>query len=122
MTFTEPDERIALRKAVSSLARSYGPEYYFGRARSGGHTTELWDEAGRLGYLGVAVPEEYGGGGGGIGDLAAVCEELCAAGAPLLLMLVSPAICATVIARYGTAEQKSAWLPRFATGEVRMSF
>lgn len=122
MTFTESDERIALRKAVSGLARSYGPEYYFSRARSGGHTTELWDEAGRLGYLGVAVPEEYGGGGGGISDLAAVCEELCAAGAPLLLMLVSPAICATVIARYGTDEQKNAWLPRFATGEVLMSF
>jgi alkylation response protein AidB-like acyl-CoA dehydrogenase len=122
MSFTEPEERLALRKAVASLARRYGPEYYLSRARGGGHTTELWDEAGRLGYLGVAVPEEYGGGGAGIGDLAAVCEEFCAAGTPLLLMLVSPAICATVIARYGTEGQKSAWLPRFATGEVRMSF
>ena len=122
MTFVEPDERIALRKAVADLARSYGPEYYLERARSGGHTTELWEEAGRLGSLGVAVPEEFGGGGGGIGDLAAVCEEFCAAGTPLLLMLVSPAICATVIARYGTAGQKQDWLPRFATGEVRMSF
>jgi len=121
-TYTETDERIALRKAVASLARSYGPEYYFSRARSGGHTTELWDEAGRLGYLGVAVPEEYGGGGAGIGDLAAVLEEFCAAGAPLLLMMVSPAICATVIARFGTEQQKQTWLPRFATGEVRMSF
>jgi hypothetical protein len=107
---------------VANLARSYGPKYYLSRARSGGNTTELWDEAGRLGYLGVAVPEEFGGGGGGIGDLAAVCEEFCAGGTPLLLMLVSPAICATVIARYGTAEQKNTWLPRFATGAVRMSF
>jgi len=122
MSFTEPEERLVLRKAVAKLARSYGPEYYLSRARGGGHTTELWDEAGRLGYLGVAVPEEYGGGGAGIGDLAAVCEEFCAAGTPLLLILVSPAICATVIARYGTDGQKSAWLPRFATGEVRMSF
>ncbi|HZU58135.1 MAG TPA: acyl-CoA dehydrogenase family protein [Actinocrinis sp.] len=122
MNFVEPDERIALRKAVADLGRSFGPEYYLERARSGGHTTELWNEAGRLGYLGVAVPEEYGGGGGGIGDLAAVCEEFCAVGTPLLLMLVSPAICATVIARYGTTEQKQSWLPRFATGEVRMSF
>ncbi|GHF37739.1 hypothetical protein FHX82_006351 [Amycolatopsis bartoniae] len=122
MSFTESEERQALRKAVAELGRSYGHEYYAKLARSGGHTTELWDEAGRLGYLGVAVPEEYGGGGAGIGDLAAVCEELCAAGTPMLLMVVSPAICATVIARYGTDEQKSRWLPRFATGEVRMSF
>jgi len=122
MNFVESHERIALRKAVGDLARAYGHEYYTKVARSGGHTSDLWNEAGRLGYLGVAVPEEYGGGGAGIGDLAAVCEEFCAAGTPMLLMVVSPAICATVIARYGTDEQKNSWLPRFATGEVRMSF
>ncbi|MTD53449.1 acyl-CoA dehydrogenase family protein [Amycolatopsis pithecellobii] len=122
MTYTESGERQALRKAVAELGRSYGHEYYAKLARSGGHTSELWNEAGRLGYLGVAVPEEYGGGGAGIGDLAAVCEEFCAAGTPMLLMVVSPAICATVIARFGTDEQKTGWLPRFATGEVRMSF
>jgi alkylation response protein AidB-like acyl-CoA dehydrogenase len=120
--FTESPERMALREAVGALAREYGHDYYAKIARSGGHTTALWQEAGRLGYLGVSVPEEYGGGGGGIGDLAAVCEEFCAAGTPMLLMVVSPAICATVIARFGTAEQKQAWLPRFATGEVKMSF
>ncbi|HJQ46596.1 MAG TPA: acyl-CoA dehydrogenase family protein [Amycolatopsis sp.] len=122
MSFTESRERQALREAVGELARRYGHAYYTGLARGGGHTTELWDEAGRLGYLGVAVPEEYGGGGAGIGDLAAVCEEFCAAGTPMLLIVVSPAICATVIARFGTGEQKSAWLPRFATGAARMSF
>ncbi|GHF28853.1 acyl-CoA dehydrogenase [Amycolatopsis deserti] len=122
MNFVESEERIALRKAVGDLARGYGHEYYVKVARSGGHTSDLWNEAGRLGYLGVSVPEEYGGGGAGIGDLAAVCEEFCAAGTPMLLMVVSPAICATVIARYGTEEQKRSWLPRFATGEVRMSF
>ncbi|NIH81027.1 acyl-CoA dehydrogenase family protein [Amycolatopsis viridis] len=122
MNFVESPERIALRQAVGDLARGYGHEYYTKVARSGGHTSDLWNEAGRLGYLGVAVPAEYGGGGGGIGDLAAVCEEFCAAGTPMLLMVVSPAICATVIARYGTDEQRRSWLPRFATGEVRMSF
>jgi alkylation response protein AidB-like acyl-CoA dehydrogenase len=122
MNFIESEERTALRAAVGDLARKYGHEYYSKLARSGGHTTELWNEAGRLGYLGVAVPEEYGGGGAGIGDLAAVCEEFCAAGTPMLLMVVSPAICATVIARFGTGEQKRHWLPRFATGEVKMSF
>jgi alkylation response protein AidB-like acyl-CoA dehydrogenase len=122
MNFSETEERLALRKAVSDLARRYGHEYYQKLARSGGHTTDLWNEAGRLGYLGVSVPEAYGGGGAGIGELAAVCEEFCAAGTPMLLMVVSPAICATVLARFGTDEQKSHWLPRFATGEVRMSF
>ena len=122
MNFTEPDERGALREAVGRLARGYGHEYYAEQARTGGHTDALWADAGRLGYLGVAVPSEFGGGGGGIGDLAAVCEECSAAGTPMLLMVVSPAICATVIARFGTEQQRSDWLPGFATGAVRMSF
>ncbi|MGW9307387.1 acyl-CoA dehydrogenase family protein [Saccharomonospora azurea] len=122
MTLTEPSERQELRAAVAELAAKYGHEYYLGKARGGGHTSELWDEAGRLGYLGVSVPEAYGGGGAGIGELAAVCEEFCAAGTPMLLMVVSPAICATVIARFGTDEQKARWLPGFASGRVRMSF
>jgi alkylation response protein AidB-like acyl-CoA dehydrogenase len=122
VNFVESEERQALRKAVSDLGKRYGHEYYRKIARAGGHTTELWQEAGKLGYLGVNVPEEYGGGGGGIGDLAAVCEELSAAGCPLLMMVVSPAICATIIARFGTDEQKRNWLPRFADGSVVMAF
>lgn len=122
MSFVESDERRALRAAVAELGAKYGPDYYRRKSASGEKTQELWDEAGRLGYLGVNVPEEYGGGGGGIGDLAAVCEELAAAGCPLLLMVVSPAICATIIARFGTEAQKKHWLPGFADGSVKMAF
>ncbi|MGI8331151.1 acyl-CoA dehydrogenase family protein [Actinomadura scrupuli] len=122
MSFVETEERRALRAAVAELGAGYGTSYYIEKAKTGGKTHELWAEAGRLGYLGVNVPEEYGGGGGGIGDLAAVCEELAAAGCPLLLMVVSPAICATIIARSGTEEQKKHWLPRFAEGTVKMAF
>ncbi|MEU7529024.1 acyl-CoA dehydrogenase [Saccharothrix sp. NPDC042600] len=120
--FVESEERRALRRAVADLAAKYGHEYFVAKARAGEKTDELWAEAGKLGYLGVAVPAEYGGGGGGIGDLAAVCEELSAAGCPLLLMVVSPAICATVIARFGTEEQKRRWLPGFADGTTKMAF
>ncbi|MGH3734074.1 MAG: acyl-CoA dehydrogenase family protein [Micromonosporaceae bacterium] len=122
MDFRESEERQALREAVAALGAKYGPEYMRQKARSGGKTTELWSEAGKLGYLGVNLPEEYGGGGGGIGDLAAVCEELGAAGCPLLLMVVSPAICGTIIARYGTDDQKQSWLPRLADGSLTMVF
>jgi alkylation response protein AidB-like acyl-CoA dehydrogenase len=122
VNFVESEERQALRAAVADLAKRYGAEYMARQARGGGKTTELWDEVGKHGYLGVNVPEEYGGGGGGIGDLAAVLEELSAAGCGLLLMVVSPAICATIITRFGTDEQKQSWLPRFADGSIRMAF
>lgn len=120
--FSETEERLALRKAVGELGRKYGRAYFEAAAKSGRKTDELWDEAGKLGYLGVAVPEEYGGGGGDIGDLAAVCEELAAAGCPLLMMVVSPAIVGTTIAQFGTDEQKQRWLPGFADGTTKMAF
>ncbi|GAA4525734.1 acyl-CoA dehydrogenase [Amycolatopsis samaneae] len=122
MNFTEPEERTQLRAAVAELGKKYGGEYYLKQARAGAKTDELWQEAGRLGYLGVNLPEEYGGGGAGIADLAAVLEELAAAGCPLLLMVVSPAICGTVISRFGTEEQKKTWLPGIADGSRRMVF
>jgi hypothetical protein len=122
MTYTESEERIALRSAVADFAGKYGADYYRKKARSGENTTELWAEAGKLGYLGVNVGEEYGGGGGGIGDLAAVLEELSAAGCPLLMMVVSPAICATIIERFGSVQQKQQWLPGFADGSFSMAF
>jgi alkylation response protein AidB-like acyl-CoA dehydrogenase len=122
IAFTEPSERQDLRKEVAKLASGYGREYFVKQARSGGKTKDLWLDMGKHGYLGVAVPEEYGGGGGGIGDLAAVCEELAAMGCPLLMMVVSPAICGTIIARFGTEEQKQRWLPGIADGTTTMAF
>ncbi|MCW2711563.1 MAG: acyl-CoA dehydrogenase domain protein, partial [Marmoricola sp.] len=121
-TFTESEERQTLRKEVAKLARTYGREYFTRCARNGEKSTDLWLAIGKAGYLGVNLPEEYGGGGGGIGDVAAVCEELAAEGCPLLMMVVSPAICGTVISRYGTDEQKRRWLPGICDGTQTMAF
>jgi alkylation response protein AidB-like acyl-CoA dehydrogenase len=121
-SYTESEERRVLRREVAKLAAKYGREWFTERARSGEKTTELWLEIGRNGYLGINIPEEYGGGGGGIGDIAAVCEELAAQGCPLLLMVVSPAICGTIITRYGTEDQKRRWLPGIADGTSTMAF
>ncbi len=122
MDFTPTDEDVMLRAAVSAIASKFGHEYYVAKARADERTTELWQAVGEAGFLGVNVPEEYGGGGMGITELAAVAEELAAAGCPLLIMVVSPAICATIIAKFGTDEQKQRWLPGFATGELKMAF
>jgi len=122
VNFVETEERRALRAAVGELGKKYGYAYFNERARSGQRVTELWLEAGKLGYLGVNLPEQYGGGGGGMADLSIVLEELGAAGCPLLMMVVSPAICGTVIARFGTDQQKQRWLPGLSDGSVTMAF
>jgi alkylation response protein AidB-like acyl-CoA dehydrogenase len=122
MDLRETEEQQLLRSSVAAMAAKFGHDYMLEKARTGGKTTELWAAAAAAGYLGVAVPAEYGGGGAGMVELAIVAEEIAAAGCPLLLIVVSPAIAATVIATSGTSEQKERWLPRFADGSVRMSF
>ena len=122
MDFTPSDEHRMLREAVSAIAGSFGHEYYVAKARADERTDELWKAMGDAGFLGVNVPEAYGGGGMGITELAIVQEELAAAGCPLLVIVVSPAICATIIAKFGTEAQKQRWLPGFAAGELKMAF
>jgi alkylation response protein AidB-like acyl-CoA dehydrogenase len=119
--FAPTEEHELLRSAVSEIARSFGHDHFVARARSGEKTDELWDAIAAQGFLGVHVPEEYGGGGAGMVELAIVTEEVTAAGCPLLLIVVSAAICASLIARFGTPAQREAWLPGLAAGE-KMAF
>jgi len=122
VNFTETEEQIALRKAVAELGKRYGHEYTAPRARTHEPLTELWQETGKSGFIGLNLPEEYGGGGAGMYELAIVGEELNAAGCGLLMMVVSPAINGTIITRFGTDEQKQRWLPGIASGETIMAF
>jgi alkylation response protein AidB-like acyl-CoA dehydrogenase len=122
LDFDEGDELRALRAAVADLGSRYGQAYFLEQARAGGRTDALWAEAGKAGFIGVNLPEEYGGGGGGMVELSIVLEELGAAGCPLLMMVVSPAICGTVIGKFGTDEQKQRWLPGLADGWTTMAF
>ena len=120
--FEETAERGLLRESVRALAARYGHAYYAEKARSDGRQTELWRELGEQGFLGVTVPEEYGGAGLGTAELAIGAEELARAGCPVLLLAVVPAICAPIIARHGSDELRARWLPRFASGEAVMAF
>ncbi|MQY31063.1 acyl-CoA dehydrogenase family protein [Nocardia aurantia] len=123
MSFLETDEQKQLRAAVTGLATKYNyRDYAAAKSRANQPLDELWSAAGELGFIGVNLPEEYGGGGAGIYELALVQEELSAQGSGLLLLVVSPAICGTIIAKYGTDEQKRSWLPRIADGSAKMAF
>ena len=122
MDFTEPVEHQDLRKAIAAVTDQYGPKYFAERAMAGEPTTELWHDLGRQGFVGINIPEEYGGGGGGMVELTIVCEETAARGCPLLLLLVNSAISAELLARYGSEDQKQEWLTRMATGDTKVVF
>lgn len=118
----DSDEHRLIRESVATIASRYGHGYYAERSRDNEHITELWAELGEAGLLGVHLPEEYGGGGAGLSELTVVVEELAAHGIPLLVAVISPAICGSILAAHASPEMKKAWLPGIASGEQKMAF
>ena len=122
MEFDDTPTQQALRKAVAAIVGEFGAGYYAAHAHAGEPCTELWHALGGAGDLGVNVPEEYGGGGAGLTELAIVCEEIAAQGCPLLLVLVSSGVSGEIIARYGSPGSKQRWLPGLADGTGTIVF
>src|SRR5688572_17495915 len=122
MLFSESAEHTQMRDSLREIASRFGHDYYVKNARTGGHMAELWQELGGSGFLGANIPQEYGGAGMGISELAIVCEEVARQGCPNIFLIVSPAICASIITRFGSEEQKKRWLPSMASGERRIAF
>ncbi|MFS3126890.1 acyl-CoA dehydrogenase family protein [Nocardioides sp. Bht2] len=116
------EELEALRDAVRQVCTRYGHDYYLETSASAGNARELWSDLGALGALGVAIPEEHGGGGQGMEALAVVAEEVAACGVPLMLIALSPAVCATMLRDHGSVEQQAAWLPGLADGSKVLAF
>lgn len=81
-----------------------------------GFDGDVWAEIGALGWLGVAIPESYGGAGLGLAEAAPIAEAM---GRYLLnTPYVSTTLAAQAILAAGTEAQKQDWLPRIATGEA----
>src|SRR5688572_3591627 len=129
MAMTQPalplvpsDEEVEMRRTVAAICGDFGPAYMRKQSAAEEPPTELWEALASRGFLGVNLPEAYGGGGLGMSALAAVAEEISAAGCSLLLIVVSPAIVGSILVRHGTEEQREEWLPGIAAGTTRVAF
>jgi alkylation response protein AidB-like acyl-CoA dehydrogenase len=117
--FTEDQHEIK-RTAKDLLATRSNLESVREAAESANYDEALWREFSELGWPGVAVSEQHGGGGLGYVELAALLEEsgYALVNGPLL----GAVMCAAAIAECGSDSQKAEWLPKLSTGEARGAF
>lgn len=115
------DHHRALRESVGKLVSKYGRKYFQEMVAKGTQPDALWKELGEAGFLGVHIPEAYGGTGGGLAELYIVIEECAAQGCPMLSLVIA-SICAPIIAAHGSDELKNKWLPGLASGTLKMAF
>lgn len=113
--------RDDVREAVRGVVAVVDRREYVRRAHEGGSLDDMWKALADLGLLGVGVPEQYGGSGGGIGGPVALMEALSEAGIPPLLYLLT-AFSRTTILRHGTEEQKQRFVVPTTTGASRLCF
>jgi acyl-CoA dehydrogenase len=124
MDFDLPESAVAVRDGVAAVAAKYDHAYWSRCEDEKRFPTELYDDLATGGWLGLSVPEEYGGGGQGLLETAIACEALCASGgtAGSFIYVLNPGFGATTLTRHGTEEQKQEILPGLASGEVQFSF
>lgn len=118
--FKRPWNDPAMESFRDSVARFIESEVLPGdeEARKQGHVGHrIWRAAGELGFLCTDIPEEYGGAGGDFRHEAVIHEELARRGLTGMNTAVH-SIVAHYLLSHGTEEQKKAYLPRLATGEL----
>ncbi|MEO5875678.1 MAG: acyl-CoA dehydrogenase family protein [Streptosporangiaceae bacterium] len=125
MDFDLPDSALAVRDGITAITGKYGLDYWDRCDTDKRWPEEIWRELGAGGWLGLAVPEEYGGGGQGLLELAVALETLSLSGAGAaasFLYLLTPGFGALTLTRHGTEDQKRALLPGLAAGEIETCF
>ncbi|MFD5114442.1 acyl-CoA dehydrogenase family protein [Streptomyces sp. NPDC058391] len=112
-------EHEAFRATVRTFLAKEVLPHYEQWEKDGIVSRDAWLAAGRQGLLGLAVPEEYGGGGTADFRYSAVlAEEFTRAGAPGLALGLHNDIIGPYLTTLGTDEQKRRWLPGFCTGDL----
>jgi alkylation response protein AidB-like acyl-CoA dehydrogenase len=115
-------EEAELRASVYGIVAKFGNDYYTRCSETLQPPTELWNALAAGGFVGVNLPEAYGGGGMGLSAMSIVAEEAAAAGCPQIMLMISPGIVGSLLTRHATEEQKQRWLAPMAAGSVRIAF
>jgi alkylation response protein AidB-like acyl-CoA dehydrogenase len=113
------EDLATIRDSVRQLCDKFGEDYWLQMDRDQAYPTDFVDALTASGFLGVLIPEQYGGAGLGVLEAAAIMEEICRSGAHAGVCHAQMYVMGSVL-RHGSEEQKALYLPKIASGELRL--
>ncbi|AZI35639.1 acyl-CoA dehydrogenase [Caenibius tardaugens NBRC 16725] len=124
MDFTLTEQQEAIREAVAGICRNFGDDYWLKRDREGGFPEDFYAAFAEAGWLGICVPEAYGGSGLGITEAAIMMRAIAESGAGMSgasalhinIFGLNPVVV------FGTEEQRQRMLPPMAQGREKACF
>ena len=124
MDFEESDEQRLIRQSVAKLCREFPDDYWEQHDREGVFPDDFFNRMAAAGWIGVAMPERYGGAGKGIQEAAIILEEVAASGAA---MNGATAIHLSIfgmhpVVKHGSEAMREKYLPLVASGEMHVAF
>lgn len=124
MEFHTSEEHQLIRDAVRKICSGFPDEYWAARDAAHEFPWAFYDAMAKAGWIGVAIPEAYGGSGRGITEASLVLEEVAASGAA---MNGATALHLSVfgmhpVVNHGDEALKQRFLPRVASGELHVAF
>jgi acyl-CoA dehydrogenase len=121
MDFTLSAEQTMMAETARRIGEKFGLEYWRELDRTKSYPKEIWQAICEAGLCGVALPEEHGGAGLGMVEMALIVENLAASGGGSTvgqLFMVNPIFGGVSIAKFGNAEMKRTLLPKLIAGEL----
>ncbi|MBF6339320.1 acyl-CoA/acyl-ACP dehydrogenase [Nocardia abscessus] len=124
MNFELSEDQELIRKSVAELCRKFDDQYWMEKDQAHEFPTEFYDAVAGGGWLGITIPEEYGGHGLGITEATLLAEEVARSGGG---MNAASSIHMSIfgmhpVVVHGSEELKRRTLPRIATGELHVCF
>ena len=124
MDFSFTPDQLAIKEAIAKLCARFDALYWLERDRSGGFPEDFYRAVAESGWLGIAMPRQYGGAGLGITEAALMMQAVAESGAGfsgasalhMNIFGLNPVVV------FGTDEQKKRWLPALIGGEQKARF
>lgn len=122
MDFRLTEEQRQIYEYGGKLARSFDHKYWLAHARDNRFPIEMWQQIAADGFLGLMVPEAYGGASAGMTEMALLMEGLADHGIPMLMLVVGPTMSLAHIAHHGSETMKKRYLPDACAGKTQFCF